>query len=527
MAFSIVDLIKALSDDPSTDADKSYAAAQKVADSQVGSAFTPSAPTDADRRFAAAQGSADSQLGNMFKPSPAQPAQPPMGFNSPGVYAQQPTAASGQQGGGWWDTLKGILSDPANGGYAEGLLQAPQVAQAVRTAPPQQPQQAQAPQRAPAQAPQRAQTGPSGPVRASQFNTGLGQPGSGDGILSYAGQPVLPGTPDTPMDQAMAPQAPDTPLGQAMDPSSVPQQPQQAPSFMDRLSNRQDSKSIYDGLINGGAAMIGAKNLQEGLAGGIKGFNDSYDAKTDKDKLENTPKVTQLADGAFSSVQYPGKAPVILKNSQVASYLDTQKEKSAEAMANKLILSNNLQQQGKVATENRAAATAAQGKLDGLRATVQKFQDAQPAVDRYDTAHRLAAGGGSLGTVISGAVDPQIAIDNQQLTELNVGSILEASKQLTGAKSDQDVKFLSQEAPKPGVASPEVMRDWHKRTVTAMNNVIDKLEAQQARGANGGMPQRSSSSSSSIPTLTSKADFDALPSGSLFKAPDGTTRRKP
>jgi hypothetical protein len=167
--------------------------------------------------------------------------------------------------------------------------------------------------------------------------------------------------PDTPLGQAMVPQAPDTPLGQAMGPQGAPQQPQapqQQPGFLDRLNGRGDSASIYDGLINGGAAMLGAKNLKEGLAANITGFNDSYDAKTAKDKLENTPKVTDVAGGAFASVQLPGKMPVLMYRSQVANYLTQQKIAEGEAKGNAIVLQARVGQ-----------AVAAGKKADELEAT--------------------------------------------------------------------------------------------------------------------------------------------------------------
>lgn len=312
--------------------------------------------------------------------------------------------------------------------------------------------------------------------------------------------------PDTPLGQAMAPQAPATPLGQAMDPSGAPQQPPQAPqqpSFMDRLNGRQDSNSIYDGLINGGAAMIGAKNLKEGLAANITGFNDGYDAKTTKDREINTPKVTPLADGAFSSVQYPGKAPVIMRNDQVADYQTQQKVEAAKVAYAKMETQARLTNDYKQAGENRKIGDAAQNQVDAIDATIQRLKDAGPAVERYGTGHRIAAATGTVGNTIAGAVDPQIAIDNQQIGELNVQAILSHVKQLPGSASDKDVLLLSKTAPQPG-ADPAVLKDWYARALEATQNLRKKAAEQAARADNGGMaPVIQRASASQGPTTTS------------------------
>jgi hypothetical protein len=392
------------------------------------------------------------------------------------------------------DPEQGILSQD----QLNAQLSATPLAQAMQTQAPQP----QAPQVAKAKALQKAK------AKGAAFNpaTDAGAYAGFDNPDNYGdGQQVFnPATDagayagfDNPDNYGNG-QAPQTPLSQAMDPQAPSVQPmqaaapQQAPGFLDRLNSRADSNSIYDGLIKGGAAMMGAKNLQQGLAEGVSGFNDAYDARTDKDKAENTPKVTQLADGAFSSVQYPGKPPVIMKNSEVAGYLDEQKKASAEVMANKLILNANLQNQGRIATENRATAKDATNKLAGIDATIAKFEDAKGAVDRYGRGGQ-AAGLIPGGNLVAGVVSPETAVDNQRLQELNVKEVLSAGADLKGATSDKDMLFLAKAAPGPG-ASPEVLKDWHARTLEAMKNVRAKLQAQIERGDNGGMPQGSQSS---------------------------------
>jgi hypothetical protein len=256
---------------------------------------------------------------------------------------------------------------------------------------------------------------------------------------------------------------------------------------MDRFQARGDKNSIYDGLINGGAALLGAKNLKEGLADGVTGFNNAYDAKTDKDRDLNQPKVTPLADGAFSLLQFSNGTQKVVRNDEVAKYVSQQKLDATTAAIMKLQASAGFQQQGKVDAENRAKADKAKAGLDSINEAIAKFDAAGPAIERYGNAHRAAAATGSIGGAIAGALDPQVAIDNQQIGELNVQGILEHIKQLPGSASDKDVALLSQNVPAKG-ADPAVVKDWYARNKEALHRVAQKY-SDQVVNAQGGTAQ--------------------------------------
>jgi hypothetical protein len=247
--------------------------------------------------------------------------------------------------------------------------------------------------------------------------------------------------------------------------------------MMDRFQARGDKNSIYDGLINGGAALLGAKNLKEGLAAGVSGFNNAYDDRTDKDRALNQPKVTPLADGAFSLLQFSNGTQKVVRNDEVAKYVSQQKLDATTAAIMKLQASNMFQQQGKVETENRAKAEKAKAGLDSIDAAIHQFEAAGPAIERYGNGHRAAAVTGGIGGAIAGVIDPQIAIDNQQIGELNVKGILENIKQLPGSASDKDVALLSQNVPAKG-ADPAVVKDWYARNKEALARVREKYATQ-------------------------------------------------
>ncbi|GJH23806.1 hypothetical protein [Caballeronia novacaledonica] len=124
---------------------------------------------------------------------------------------------------------------------------------------------------------------------------------------------------DTPMSQAMAPQ-PLTPtaISNAMA-TPAPLTPIQA-AFQNQATN--PNMATANGMIAAGSALLGGKNLQEGLANAGTAFSNTFDQTLNQQRDLNTPRVTPLsADGAFSMVQLPGQAPQVVSNDQVQNFM--------------------------------------------------------------------------------------------------------------------------------------------------------------------------------------------------------------
>lgn len=81
-------------------------------------------------------------------------------------------------------------------------------------------------------------------------------------------------------------------------------------------------QALNAGLMSAGAGLLAAPNLREGLAAGLTGFNRAYDTEL----LANRPKVTPLANGAFSQISFPDGRVEVVSNDQVQGFIRSQEE---------------------------------------------------------------------------------------------------------------------------------------------------------------------------------------------------------
>lgn len=411
-------------------------------------------------------------------------------------------------------------------GYVAGNNTAPPIAQAVQAtqAAPSAPQGASA-------APQATDPNTGLPVRASQFDTGLGMPGSGAGLLSYLGNPVLNGSQDTPISNAMAPQAPTTTMGQAtaaQDPSNPygDIDPRMVAMWKNQAQN--PNNALSNSLIAAGSAILGGKDFQSGLAAGGNAFNDTFDKTLTTQRDLNTPKVVPMADGAFSMVQLPGQQPQVVRNDQVAGFLQGQKILQGQIELNKAYGVQQMKQQGQDNQQARAQGYENNAKLLQTNNMLQNMDDAYKVVANDDDsgARQLAAKFPGM----AGALGVDGAAKNKILANVSVDKQLVQGALQKGAITNQEASAFTSDVPSATDAN-SVWRAWIERN----KPIMQKIQASQQNivnaGANAGAPGLTASTPASSSTgpvsINSKADFDALPSGATFKAPDGTLRRKP
>jgi hypothetical protein len=276
------------------------------------------------------------------------------------------------------------------------------------------------------------------------------------------------------------PQDPQFPaaVAQQQQPQQAPQAPQQ-PGFLQRLNGRADSASIYDGLINGGAAMLGAKNLQEGFANGVTGFNQSYDAKQDKTKAENTPKVVPLQDGAFSMLVYPDGRQVVKKNSEVAQYVADNEQTKMQQQAQLYGFKQQAEQKQAEAKEGRKLSEDATKEMNKFDMSISKLDSLDEVLDRRDWMTQIQ--GNSLAAPIAAAIGTQGSKDNQRLAEVLNSEALAGLSQLKGASSDKELGFILKAVPPP-TADKEVIREWKGRVVDRVKALKQQAQAEYDHG---------------------------------------------
>jgi hypothetical protein len=361
--------------------------------------------------------------------------------------------------------------------------------------------------------------------------------GGGAPMQSPVAQAMAPqDAPQTPVAQAMDPQPADTPMTQAMGyPNS------EAIQSMFAKQATDPNLSMNNGLIAAGSAMMGGKNLQEGMANAGKAWSDTYDSTLNNQRELNTPKSTAVADGAFMQTQLPGQAATMQANPQVQQFLFGKAQQQAQIKQAQLLYAANLKQQGEQAKDDRANSKEFGAKLtttdNALQAT-QRALDVATAQANDPTAFpRLAAAFPQFAQFMGS----DSAMGNLQIMRAHIDSALVQDAQKKGAITDAQAGFLNSDIPSPTADRQKVIIPYLKQQMEILGKIRDFQATQYGKSnptpsqgfATSGTsnvptgPQSTGSGSYQPPAVTDAQSFAALPSGTVFKAPDGSIRRKP
>jgi hypothetical protein len=323
--------------------------------------------------------------------------------------------------------------------------------------------------------------------------------------------------------------------------SGAPAAPSLSP-FQQLLQQRANdpNKALWDSLGSAGAAILGGKDLKDGLAAGGDAFNKQYDKTFKEQQEQNTPKVTPMADGAFSMVQLPGQPPQVVPNEKVAEFLRQKQILATEAGTQKALTVMNARAQAQQNQQNRKY---------GQESAPLALQFQQQDTD-IDNARKLEAGGpnapqlaAALFPKLAGATDaPQVALQQLRARIAATNISLQTSMQ-KGATTDKERATIAQDVPDV-TAGPEVWREFYDRTQPLVKKNYqyhqDRVNAAYEAGATGlqgqykpaqqqpaqGTPAQPAASGGGVQSVTSKAAYDALPSGTTYKGPDGKLRTR-
>ena len=94
--------------------------------------------------------------------------------------------------------------------------------------------------------------------------------------------------------------------------------------------NMARDRAMNAGFMSAGAGLLAAPDLSSGLAAGLTGFNKAYDTSL----VANRPKVTPLADGAFSQISFPDGTVQVVENKDVEKFImDKERVRAAAALS--------------------------------------------------------------------------------------------------------------------------------------------------------------------------------------------------
>ncbi|MDR5830101.1 hypothetical protein P9250_19700 [Caballeronia sp. LP006] len=332
----------------------------------------------------------------------------------------------------------------------------------------------------------------------------------------------------TPISDAMNPPPSDTPISRAMK--------------MFEIQATDPNQSMANGMIAAGSALMGGRDLKDGLAAAGPAFSNTFDATLNQQRDLNTPKVTPIADGAFTMVQLPGQQAQVIPNGQVAGFLQGQKVLAGQLAMQKEIATVNLQAQRDQAKDDRKNADEYQAKLTqtdtALAANQRALDAARGQAQNSPNMSRIAgAVPGIAQTLGWDDAAPNLVI---QRAHIDAALVQDALKK--GAITDEQAGFLNSDIPSASADREKVTIPWLEQQQEILQKVRN-FQASQVGKANptapqgfatggtsntGSMPRGQSTGSGSYQpvAVSDKASYDALPSGTVFKAPDGSIRRK-
>lgn len=326
------------------------------------------------------------------------------------------------------------------------------------------------------------------------------------------------------------------PKSAMMPPQEAPAAPQQKPGILsapqgggilDNLggfTNRLGNALIAGGSRDPGNTLL---NLQKA---------DAEAAAAGK------PKVQPLADGAFSLISFPDGTTKIVKNEDVAKFLEEQQGLKFNQALEKVKLQGQVNTQtgnDKVnykadlelaggpgaPTTYREAVTTQIGNID-------KLITALPEIDKVKTSL-----GGLESPVAANIVDQTwgriVGSDDykarRDLESIVNEDVLKLSEKMKGALSDNDIMFLKSIQPKPD--------DPTDRKITYLQELKKRLDAGEKRrmeaaariSGSGGTQAPTAGApktSGGVVQVTNEQEWQNLPAGTVYKDPNGVIRTK-
>lgn len=318
--------------------------------------------------------------------------------------------------------------------------------------------------------------------------------------------------PQTPIGQAtdsQAPQSAQTPMGVAM----ASQGTQGTPGDIQGMFSTQATNpnmALNNGLIAAGSAMLGGKNLQEGMSAAGSAFSNTFDQTLSQQRDLNTPKVVPLADGAFSMVQLPGQAPQVMPNSQVQGFLVGKQVLAGQMALQKDAYTQNLKSQAQQNQNDRQQAATYGPKLQTTNQAIETTQRALAEAKRQATSAPFwSKVEGSLPGISNFLGTPD-APGNNLIQNALVDTQLAQDALKSGVITDQQAKTLGADI--PGIASDRatVLVPFLERRLEALQR-YQQFQQTQYDKANPTPPQGFATSGTS--NVSRSATPSSAPSG--------------
>lgn len=306
-------------------------------------------------------------------------------------------------------------------------------------------------------------------------------------------------------------------------------------TLMQAGQNDARKQALYSGLIGMGAGLLNydaRRGYGAALGGGLEGFNKAYDTEL----VANRPKVTPLANGAFSQISFPDGTVQIVANKDVAKYLEVKAAKDAELWKAKTDYKSEAdvraagQKLGnKTGLENAGEVAGSMNQANELRGIADKLVSTKDTVAGKEIAPTGTAAGiiNALPNTVASAIAPN-SVELKQDAERIIQNSLRAT---LGAQftEKEGTRFLER-AYNPAL-SPQQNAERLKKMADELELIASNKDAaaeyMKKNGTLAGFqPSAPTPNAGGLKQISTEADWAALPSGTRYIGPDGKTRTK-
>ena len=237
-------------------------------------------------------------------------------------------------------------------------------------------------------------------------------------------------------------------------------------------------QALYSGLIGLGSGLLNydaRRGYGAALGQGLENFNKAYDTEL----VANRPKVTALADGAFSQVVFPDGTIKIMKNEEASKYLEQRDTRRAEYALGKQLTQGSIAGIQNTLKQNMETKQKIEDNLRSIGPQIQNYDQALKVVEQMKPGENLLnlPGVKQFAQATGFGGDTSAALT--ALSAVSVDEALMRTANTKGAISDKEMALFYSPIPKD-YADPTVWKAWLQNRMTVLKKHEQNLKDQAA-----------------------------------------------
>lgn len=250
-------------------------------------------------------------------------------------------------------------------------------------------------------------------------------------------------------------------------------------------------QAVNQGILGAAEGILTAPDLMSALGKGFGGYNRGYNASL----VANRPKVTPLADGAFSQVTMPDGSTKIVGNAQVAEFLKNKWQLQNQMKQDNIVLGGQVgAQRGAAGVEVKMGAEA-MPMLNSTNSTLDTFDKALTLVSAQADPNTPGtfwepvpgfkipkAQIQGLAPGLAGFFGGDQAAANKFLQGLKVDQTLLNTAQTKGAISNQEMNLFASPIPSLTDDREKVWKPYLAARIPVLRKLKQFYEQQVAAG---------------------------------------------